>query len=150
MKNYLYNVFRSVFALEIYRDNDLERENAFKAGVKEGEEARDLRIQKLVNDKYSDRHWLVNPNNVLYVSESGLVFLNREQITKNEIKQLQEEIKYLTKCRIWSIFQDTIRHKAIEKSVMHSTNFEQVIAGKMMIHNLGIINSIIETVEKIK
>lgn len=166
MKTYFYRLFRNFFDEEMYEDTDIQKFNDFQLltkeqiesdkrleyqrGYEDGQQKSEQLIDKLATDRYTDKHWLVNPVNVLYASESGQVFINREPITKDEIKVLKEEIRYLTNCRIWSIFQETLRAKAIEKAVMHSTNFEQVLAGKMMVHNLGIIKSIVETIEKLK
>lgn len=150
MRNYLYNTFKHFFIDEINDDMAPEISSAYQRGVHQGEDKSEQLIAKMVNDKYSKDNWLVDPSTVIHASESGNVFINREPITKDEIKVLKEEIKYLTRCRIWSIFQETLRQKAIEKAVMQSTNFEHVLAGKMMVHSLGIIKSIVETIQKIK
>lgn len=104
-------------------------------------------IDQQARRKYSADNWLVNPNHVLQATDSG-VYLGMEKITHNEASQLKRDAVVLKEMRLWQILQETLKQKAIDKSVMDSTNWEQVLAGKMMVHNLSIIKSIVEICAK--
>lgn len=106
-------------------------------------------LKKKALDFYTAQHWLVNPNEVITCDNKGVVKINNELITTQEINNLKQEVKTLEQLRIWQIFQETIKQKAIEKAVLQSENYEQVLGGKLMIHNLGIIKSIVELIKKI-
>ena len=76
--------------------------------------------------------------------------LGGEKLSDEAIKELKGEIDYLKKTRIWSILNETVRKLAIDKAINQSTDFEQVLSGKMMLHDLGIINSIIGAIDSVK
>lgn len=127
-----------------------EQNRGYQRGYAEAQSEFEARLDKLVVDKYTAQHWLVNPNNVLFISENGIVSLDRKPLSTEEAKQLREEAMYIEHTRIWSIFQDTIRHKAIEQAVIQSTDFSHVLPGKMMIHNLSVMQKIVERCKQIK
>lgn len=132
------------------------REEAYQKGYKHGSEQFEEKVAYLINERYTAQHWLVNPDEVLTVSDGtsgfpkGVVFLNGNKITEIEVKELKSEIKAFKNFRLWRILQETLRQKAVEKSVLTSTNFEEVLAGKMMIHNIGIIKSIVDVLDNYK
>lgn len=97
--------------------------------------------------------WFVDPAEVISVV-SGRLFRGSDELAPAEIKSLKAEVKLIANTRIWQLATTTLRQKAIEKAVLHSTDLqstkgnEQVLAGKMMIHNLGILKSVFDVVEK--
>lgn len=113
----------------------------------------ELRLSKQVNPIES---WSVNPQSVFSVSNTGLILLNGEQITSQELKNLKSEVRALKEFQIYNILQNTLRQKAVEKAVLTSTDLyslkgnEQVLAGKMMVYSLDILKTIIESVDKAK
>lgn len=100
--------------------------------------------------------WSVSPEAVFSVTKTGLIMLNGEQITTQELKNLKSEVRALKEFQIYRILQHTLRQKAIEKAVLTSTDLyslkgnEQVLAGKMMVYSLDILKTIIESVDKAK
>ncbi len=91
----------------------------------------------------------LNVSDVLYVSkEKSKIFLGREPLTEVDLKNLQAEIKALKQFKIWTILTETLKHKAIEKGMTLSENWEQTLSAKMMMHNIGIIKSIVDVLEK--
>jgi hypothetical protein len=82
--------------------------------------------------------------------KTGIVRLNGEQVSKDELRQLKTEARALQSFKLWQIMTETLKQKAIEKAVITSTDFEQVLSGKLMLHNIGIQKSIIQVVEKAK
>ncbi len=100
--------------------------------------------------------WMVDPNYVFSVTKTGIILLNGVQITNQELKNLKSEIHALKEFEIYKVLQNTLRQKAIEKSVLFSTDLytqkgnEQVLAGKMMIFSLDIIRTIINDIDRSK
>jgi len=105
-------------------------------------------VLKKATELYTAKNWLVNPYEVMECDKKGLK-INGEAVTEIELKNLKQEVKTLEQFRIWQIIQETLKQKAIEKAVLQSENYEQVVAGKMMIHNLGIIKSIVNLIKTI-
>ena len=117
-------------------------------GKKFQKEVDDELVDKLVADRFSEKNLTLNVNNLVYASPSGNLYVAREILTAIEIKALKEEVDYIKNSRLYKIFNELVRDQAIKKSVLNATEWEHVLAGKMMIHNLGILNWIIERVEK--
>lgn len=92
--------------------------------------------------------WLpIDARDILIVSKEGKVLLFGEPITEMELKSLKEEVKALKHFRIWRIFQETLRHKAVEQGFINATNWEMTLSGKMLLHSLGIEQSIVSVIE---
>jgi hypothetical protein len=92
------------------------------------------------------KEWEVSPRDVISINPQGALLLGGEAITQNELEILDKEAIFLKNSRLWQIMQMTIRQKAIEKAVLMSTDFEQVLSGKLMIHNLGIQKDILDKI----
>lgn len=78
------------------------------------------------------------------------VRLGQDELSVTDLRQLKIEAESLQRFRLWRIMQETVKQKAIEKAILQSTDFEQVLSGKMMLHNLGILVSIVKLVEKLQ
>ncbi len=89
----------------------------------------------------------LDSRDILLVSKEGAIFLGGEKLTQADVQNLQQEIKSLKQFRIWRILQETLRHKAVEKAITQSENWEQVLSGKMMLHALGVMKSIVHVLE---
>lgn len=79
-----------------------------------------------------------------------VLLLDGHQLTETDRDQLKAEADYFTRSRLWRIMQETVKQKAIEKSVTNSKEWEEVLTGKAMLHNLGILDSITNAILKIK
>lgn len=143
LKDWIYRQFVSKSLIEL-------RQEAYDRGYDHGSKQFEEKLDYIVNERYTAQHWLVNPDDVLTVNDKGFVFLNGKSITDIEVKELKAEVKAFKNFKLWRILQETIRQKAIEKSVLQSKNFDEVVAGKMMIHNIGIIKSIVELIDNYK
>ena len=111
-------------------------------------------LEVVQNQVKSD--WFVDKNKVFTVTTNGVIKLGDNPMTKQELAVLKGDIKTFKQMSFLGVLFETIRQKAIEKSVINSdvtstgqTNLE-LLAGKMMLHNLGIIKSIIDLVEKVQ
>lgn len=143
-KYWFYIVFCAPYfreALKKARDNGY---NYAQSDLKEAYEKGKLyAIQEFKKD------WFVEPYDVLTIDNAGRILkLGDDRITETELRNLKSEVKTLKNFKIWDIFQNTLRQKAIEKAVLNSTDKEQTLAGKMMIHCLGIFKSIVDILEK--
>ena len=106
------------------------------------------------------RNWLLNKlscsidqKEIIIVRENNgqvQVSLGQEKLSSTELRNLKSEADSLQRMRIWRIMQETVKQKAIEKAILQSTDFEQVLSGKLMLHNLGIQQSIIDLIQKLK
>lgn len=81
---------------------------------------------------------------------TGVLKLNGEQLADSEVKELKAEVDVFTRFKLWGIFHETLRQKAIEKAVLHSTDFEQVLTGKLMLLNLSVMKTIMDLIQKAK
>jgi len=135
-------------SLKSKRSLEIKILEAKAQGVRE-ERERQLALQdQQVNSKYCQQHWLVNPYDVLSEKDDK-IYLGNDPITDAEVGLLKAEAGQLEAMRLWRVFQETIKQRAIEMAVMNSQNFEQVVAGKMMIHNLGIQKAIVKLMQEL-
>lgn len=104
-------------------------------------------VKEEAMNQYTAEHWLVNPFHVLH-TDSGNIFINGTKITEVEREELRAQAKTLLELRVWKILQETLKQQAIDKSVLLSKTWEEVLAGKMMVHNLGIIRTVVELLAK--
>ncbi len=75
------------------------------------------------------------------------VFLGKDELTESQIKQLKVEVDLLQRSNLWRIMQETVKAKALEKAFTQSTDWEQVLSGKLMVHNLGIQQAIVKLID---
>lgn len=92
-------------------------------------------------------------NQVMDIIMAGgkpVITLAGEPLTPTEQEQLKSEADYLSRSNLWRIMQETVKAKAIEKSVVQSKNWEEVLGGKMMLHNLGLLHAMVDRILKMK
>lgn len=78
------------------------------------------------------------------------MLLGGELLTEVDLKNLQAEIKALKAFRIWSIFQQTLKQKAIQMGLVESETWERTMSAKMMLLNLDVMKSIVDVLEQAK
>lgn len=81
--------------------------------------------------------------------KNGKVYLGDEPLTETSKKNLKAEVIVLKQLHIWKVFQETLKQYAIDKAFNDSKNWEEVLAGKMMGHNLGVMLNIVNLIEKL-
>lgn len=81
-----------------------------------------------------------------YVEKIGVLKLGGEQLSDREVEELKVEVDYFTRTRLYQIFHETLRQKAVEKGFYQSTDQDQVLAGKMMIHSLIVMKMMLEAI----
>ena len=103
---------------------------------------------KLVNQLIKHLLSPIDDYHVLAVDKAGNEYLGGKAITNEERKQLRTEAKLLKTLRIWKVLQETIRQKSLEKGMIEATEWEHVLFAKAMLHDLGIMQSIVKQLEK--
>ena len=84
----------------------------------------------------------VNPDDVI-TQAKGKIYVGGKEITENETKQFEAEVKALEGFRIWKIINETVRGQAMDKGFNKSLTYDDLLTSKMMLYNLDIINSVI-------
>lgn len=87
----------------------------------------------------------VDPHSVFTVSQDRKILLGGAPITENEYKRLQDEAKAFKNSRLWQVMHETVRQKAIQTGFVEAETWERTMSGKMMLHNLGVLKSIVES-----
>ena len=103
--------------------------------------------QRLKNKLLSRLFCSINPDNVFSVHKDGRVFLAGQQISTAEAKSLYEEIKYIRKCRVWEIKNETLKKDAMERAFEKAINFDDLMTAKLMLFNLDIEEKIFNSIE---
>jgi hypothetical protein len=96
------------------------------------------------------RNWLTreliittNPQDVFEINK-GIFLLGGEQMSLEEIRSIQEEVKFVEKTRLWKIITATLEDDAREKMFIKSTSFDDMWAGKMMLYNIDVQKKIMK------
>lgn len=91
----------------------------------------------------------VEPLDVIVVTKERQLTIGGEPVTEVQLKNLQAEVKALKTFHLWRIMQETVKNRAVESGFIKAENWEQTMSGKMMLHNLGILRSIVEVLESV-
>ena len=99
------------------------------------------------------RNWVIGnliitskPEDVFSI-KNGVFMFGNEQMSHEEIKSMQEEIKFIEKTRVWTILVATLESDAQEKMFLKSTSFDDMWAGKMMLYNLSVVKNILRRIK---
>jgi hypothetical protein len=148
-RNWVYVTF---FSLHFNKVIAKARKNAeeygkamgFIEGLTQGREE----ILKGINDENMEK-LLIDINSV--ISEvDGKCYLGNNLITEQDKENLIAEAKTINSFTYWKLVQETIKQRAIEKSMLLSTEWEHVLAGKMMLDNLNIQRKILKLILSLK
>jgi hypothetical protein len=96
--------------------------------------------------KYLD----VDPNQVLRIDKQGRVYLGEHLMSKQEIKSLQEEIKFIEKSQFWNIIMNSLPEQAKRIMFEKSETFDDMKTGKAMLRNLDIIDKLKDLIKSLK
>ena len=75
--------------------------------------------------------------------------LGGEKVSKEYLSRLKSDANILKDMEIWKIFEHTIRAQAHKAMFVKSENFEDVLAGKLMLYNLDVQRKIVDTLSEI-
>jgi hypothetical protein len=130
----------------------------YKIGIEQQKEANKATIEALRGEIARlqgswKTDWFIDQDNIVSLADTAtgkLLTLAGEKIDENAKKQLQVEVKALENFRLWQVLQASLKQAAIDKSVNASKGWEEVLAGKMMLKNLEIMNNIIKVIASTK
>lgn len=92
----------------------------------------------------------VDPEEILSLSRTGQLLLGGHGIDESKLRNLKTEADYIERSLMWEVLQTTLKQRALEKAVYHSANYEQVLAGKMMLHSLELLQAMVCQVTKVQ
>lgn len=148
LKLRLFNRFHD----EIIDLSQAEYTKGFGDGYKRGFGHADTAAQKAITELMASPsliagNWVVQTKDVL-TAQNGKLYLGSDEIDSDTLKQLKAEVAALRNFKIWPLINETLRQKAIEKSVLNSTAFDQTLSGKLMVHCIGVWNSILDIIDR--
>lgn len=103
--------------------------------------------QRIINWLLRDLLNAILPDDVVTVGKSG-IFIGGKRITDAETAQLRAEAKALRGFRLWSLMTNSVKHVSHDKIFNRSVNFDDVMAGKLMLLNLDTIDGIARLFDK--
>ena len=109
--------------------------------------------QKIFNLLTKHLYCTVEPDAVMTsgkINGKEVLYLHDKALEEAEIKNLQQEIKHLRSLWIWRIITETLKDQAQQVMFTKSKDFNDMVAGKMMLYNLGVQERIIKLIEEHK
>lgn len=76
------------------------------------------------------------------------LYIGGKEVADNELVELKSQATYFVNTRLWRIMQESVKQKAIEKAVLQSKNWEETLAGKMLLHDVGLRNAMMDAILK--
>lgn len=109
-----------------------------------------LLIEKIKNWLAAQLFCAIDPKQVLKQSKTGVLTIDGEIVGNEEMRSLQNEVKFLTHTRVWKILTETLKEQAEKIMFEKSTSFDDMKTGKMMLYNLNVQQQIIKIIESYK
>ncbi len=109
-------------------------------------------IEEKAQSRLSELTFSVDPKEVMTAisdrsGNAAIIKLGDDELTKQEVKNLKEEVKYYKQSRLYSIFHNTLKNKAQDVMFTKSSSFEDMRSGKMCLLNLDIQDNILKAIE---
>lgn len=140
--------------------------DGYKAGMEQAKKLQDERKEdmkmeiimemkmnpdrKLINEMLAHVLNSPNPDLVITVGEkNGLVYLNGEQISDQELFNLAEETRALETWKVWGIVQNTLSDMARKTMNEKATTYEDMMSGKLILYALDIQRSILSSIKSL-
>ena len=92
----------------------------------------------------------IDPDKIFSYTEAGKIFLGGNEITEDHVKVLKEEIAWWKNSQLSDIFTNSVGKQAQDNIFKFSQNFDEVKTGKLMLHNLGILEKIVDKIDSFK
>ena len=144
-RNWVYVTFFSFHFNQVVAKARKNAEEYGKAmGFLEGLEKGRQEISSLIKDDL-----YIDINSVISETD-GKTYLGNNLITEQDKENLIAEAKTINSFTYWKLVQETIKQRATEKSMLLSTEWEHVLAGKMMLDNLNIQRKILKLILSLK
>jgi hypothetical protein len=78
-----------------------------------------------------------------------LITIGTEKMTKNEIKNLKEEVIFYKRTRLYKILQETLKSQAQDMMFKKSKSYDDMQGGKYMLLNLDVQDRIMKGIESL-
>jgi hypothetical protein len=112
---------------------------------------------KLILNQYQSQYKSMNKTEKILTVEpkdiysvvGNTVYLGDDTMSKEELKSLIEEIKYLEKTRIWAILTNTVTNRAKEIMFEKSESFDDMKWGKAILWSVRQMRKIIAELKSI-
>ncbi len=101
--------------------------------------------QKLINFLLKHTINAVTIEEVISSDKTG-IYIDGKKITRDELLQLQAEVKAVENTRLWYLMTQTLKKDAYERGLNTSTSMDQVNTAKAMLYNLSIQESIMNVI----
>lgn len=91
----------------------------------------------------------VDKDKIVSVTIAGgkpVLLLAGKPLTDLEKEQLTAEADYFTRSNLWRIMQETVKAEAVKTGIEKSKTWEETLSAKMMLHSLGLLDSIIKKI----
>ena len=112
----------------------------------------DRNFQKQFETVYPTAECAVSLVDVLDARPDGSggyrLYIGGQEASRETVTQIKAEVEFFERSRLWYILQETVKQKAIEKAVLQSTKWEECLAGKMLLHDVGLRKSMLEAVKR--
>ena len=138
--------------------NDLRAESftsgfgdGYKKGFEDAKTAASGQVAYLESRNPIPLDFQVDLHDVVDLRKEGgklFLFIGGLKATQDQVRELKNQAIVLQPTRLWRIMQETVKQKAIEKAVIESKTWEEALSGKMMLHDLGLLRSIVDAIEK--
>lgn len=91
----------------------------------------------------------VIPEDIIII-RNGIVYLNGEQIGESELKELKREASLIKELRLWKILTNTLRSDAQERMYNKAVNFDDMMAGKLLLYAIDLQEKIVNKLDNLK
>ena len=98
---------------------------------------------------YLFRHLLneVVLDDIITQDKAKKIYLGGKLVSKERINQWQAEIKAIEGSDIWLCTKESLKFQAQDKIFNISTKFDDVVAGKLMLYHIQMIDSIFSVIK---
>lgn len=124
--------------------------NGYAEIVKKYKESAQFEIDSRA--KLSELTYTTDPANIISIrgDQNGipiLITIGTEKMTKIEVKNLKEEIKFYKQTRLYKILQETLKSQAQDMMFKKSKSYDDMQGGKYMLLNLDVQDRIMQGIE---
>ncbi len=105
--------------------------------------------QSFKNEVLAHLFSTVDPDFILRWTKTGL-FIRGEQLGSDQIANLQSEAKLFKSTKLWKILTQTLAQDAMERMFFASKDFNDMMAGKLLLFAISTQETIINRIESIK
>lgn len=81
--------------------------------------------------------------------ESGKIFVGNKELPLNEVKEFAVQARTLLKFNVYRRVTDSMKWTANEMMYQNSKNADDILAGKMVLYALDVLNKKLENIAKL-